>query len=299
MRVPFRRLIAETFHEWQDDNILRQSAGLAYYAIFALAPLLVIVLSIAGAAFGPDAARGQLYDELRGLMGHDAAVLVQNMVAASEQPKKSTWATVIGIGMLIFAATNLFAELQHSLNVIWGKERQSDRGPMLRTGIIKWMRTRLLSLGMVVVVLFLLLVSLVITSVFTYIASRISVTSSLPFSLWGWMGFFVSLVCEIILFAVLFKTLPDVRFPWRHVWWGAVVTALLFEAGKWVLSWYLGSDLIPPGYEAAGSIVLLLLWVYYTSIILLTGAELTHVRVRLCGEHPWIPVQKKTHSPLP
>lgn len=299
VKVPFRRLIAETFREWQDDNILRHSAGLAYYAIFALAPLIAIVLSVAGAAVGEDAVRGPLYGELRALMGTEAAKIVQEMVVGSMQQKKSVVATVLGIGMLVFAATNLFAELQHSLNVIWGKERQSDRGPMLRTGIITWIRTRLLSLGMVLVILFLLLVSLVLTGVFSYITSHITLVSNLPFPLWGWTGFCFSLVCEVALFALLFKALPDVRFPWRHVWWGAGVTALLFEAGKWLLGWYLSSGLISSGYTAAGPIVLLLLWVYYTSVIILTGAELTHVRVRLCGEHPAIPVQKKTHSPLP
>jgi membrane protein len=298
-RVPLRRLLAETIREWQDDNILRHSAGLAYYAIFALAPLLVIVLSIAGAAFGPEAVRGQLNGELRDLMGEKAAATVQKMVAGAMQPKKSMVASVLGIVMLVFAATNLFAEMQHSLNVIWGKERQSDRGPMLRNGIINWLRTRMLSLGMVLVILFLLLASLVLTGMFSYITAHLSVVSDLPFPLWGWSGFCVSLICEVALFGLLFKVLPDVRFPWRQVWWGATVTALLFEAGKWALSWYLSSDMIGSGYEAAGSIVLLLLWVYYTSIIILTGAELTHVRSRLCGEHPAIPIEKKTHSPAP
>ena len=297
-RAPFRRLIAETFVEWQDDNILRHSAGLAYYAIFALAPLLVILLSIAGAIFGEEAVRGQLYHELRDLMGAKAAAIVQDMVAGTLQPRRSVPATVFGIVMLIFAATSLFAEMQHSLNVIWGKERQSDRGPVWKQGVITWLRTRLLSLGMVLVILILLLASLVMTGIFSYIASRVEVVSDLPFPLWGWVGFFVSLGFEIILFALLFKGLPDVRFPWRHVWWGAGVTALLFEAGKWGLSWYLSSDLISSGYAAAGSVILLLLWVYYTSIIILTGAELTHVRVRLCGEHPATKVGKKTRSPL-
>jgi membrane protein len=296
-RVSIRRLLAETMREWQDDNIMRHSAGLAYYAIFALAPLLVIVLSLAATTFGEEAVRGQLYDELAGLMGPRAAAIVQDMVAKTMQPQKSFFATAFGVGMLIFAATNLFAEMQHSLNVIWGKERQSDTGPILRNGILMWLRTRLLSLGMVLVILFLLLVSLILTGVLSYVSAHLSLISDLPFPLWGWMGFLISLFCEVILFALLFKVLPDVRFPWRHVWWGAGVTAILFEVGKWSLGWYLSSDLLPPGLEAAGSIMLLLLWVYYTSIIILTGAELTHVRSRLSGDHPLIPVTKKARTP--
>lgn len=288
-RLPFRRLVTETAIKWNNDNVLRLSAGLAYYAIFALSPLLVIVLSLAGIAFGEDAVRGQLDDQLRGLMGSKAAASVQEMVAGAMQPKKSLIATGIGIFMLIFAATSLFAEMQHSLNVIWGTEKQSDRSSsMLRDGIISWLRGRLLSLGMVLVILFLLLVSLIFTGVFSFLASHLTAVSNLPVPLWGWLGFAVSLVCEVVLFALLFKVLPDIKSPWRHIWWGAGTTALLFEAGKWALGWYLGSPAVSTSYGAAGSIVLLLLWIYYTSIIILTGAELTQVRSRLCGEEPVI-----------
>ena len=290
-RLPLRRLFTETALKWNDDNVLRLSAALAYYAIFALAPLLVIVVSLAGVAFGDEAVRGQLDEQLRGLMGSKAAATVQDMVAGATPAKKSLIATGIGIFMLIFAATSLFAELQHSLNVIWGTEKQSDRShSMLRDGIIAWLRGRLLSLGMVLVILFLLLISLIFTGLFSFLASHLTAMSNLPVPLWGWMGFGVSLVCEVVLFALLFRVLPDIKSPWPHLWWGAGTTALLFEVGKWGLGLYLSSPVVASSYGAAGSIVLLLLWVYYTAIIILTGAELTQVRSRLCGEAPVITV---------
>ena len=285
-RVPLRRLIVETALKWNTDNVLRLSAALAYYATFALSPLLVIVLSLAGVAYGDEAVRGQLDEQLRGLMGPKAAAAVHEMVTASGQAGKSLVATGIGIFMLIFAATSLFAEMQHSLNVIWGTEKQSDTGSgsLLRDGLASWFRTRLLSLGMVLVVLFLLLVSLTFTGVFGFLASRLNAISSLPVPLWGGLGYIMSVLGEVVLFALLFKVLPEARIPWRQVWWGAGTTTLLFEAGKWGLSWYLSSDVVSSSYGAAGSIVLLLLWIYYTAIIILTGAELTQVRSRLCGE---------------
>jgi membrane protein len=283
--VPVWRLLRETALQWKNDNILRLSAALAYYAIFALSPVLVIVLSLAGSAFGDEAVRGQLDEQLRGLMGDRAASTVQDMVASAMHPRKSVIATVLGIIMLVFAATSLFAEMQHSLNVIWGAEKQSDPGSsLLRDGIVSWFRTRLLSLGMVLVILFLLLVSLVFTGVFAFLASHLRAISTLPVALWGLLGFVISCGGEVMLFALLFKVLPDVKFAWRHVWWGAITTAALFEAGKWALAWYLGQEAVVSSYGAAGSIVLLLLWVYYTAIIILTGAELTQVRARLYDE---------------
>ncbi len=294
------RLLSETALQVNNDNVLRLSAALAYYAIFALAPLLVIVLSVAGSAFGDEAVRGHLDDQLRGLMGAKTAATVQDMVTGAMHPRQSVIATVLGIGMLIFAATSLFAEMQHSLNVIWGSEKQSDHGSsLLRDGIISWLRTRLLSLGMVLVILFLLLVSLVFTGVFSFLASHLKAISSLPVPFWGFIGFVVSFGGEVMLFALLFKVLPDVKFPWRHVWWGAATTAALFEAGKWALAWYLGQEAVISSYGAAGSIVLLLLWVYYTAIIILTGAELTQARVQLFQEITAVKCDMAVSAPVP
>lgn len=287
-RVSLRRLFMETAVKWTEHNVLRHSAALAYYAIFAMAPLLVIVLSVAGIAFGEEAVRGQLDDQLRGLMGPRAAETVQDMIVSAMQPKKSVVTTAVGIVMLIFAATSLFAEMQHSLNVIWGTERQSDSGSLIREGIVSWFRARLLSLGMVLVILLLLVVSLIFTGIFGFLTSHLTPISHFPVFLWGWMGFTLSLAGEVVLFALLFRVMPDVKSPWRHVLWGAGTTAVLFEAGKWALSWYLSTEAVASSYGAAGSIVLLLLWVYYTSIIILTGAELTQVSSRLCGEKPVI-----------
>ena len=270
MKLPSFRLFHEIVAKWSQDNVMRMSAALAYYAVFSISPLLIIVLSTAGYFFGQDAVRGQLNNELTDLMGEKAALSVQEMVKSASHPQQSLVATAVGIATLVFGATGLFVEMKDALNTIWGLERIKVRG-----SIWGFIRTRLLSFGMVVVILFLLLVSMVLTAVFAYMSQFFAGHLNLPPAVWGWMGFGVALTCEIILFGVLFMVLPDAKNPLLDVWVGAGVTALLFEAGKWALAWYLGRESTASSFGAAGSLVVLLMWIYYSAMIVLTGAEFT------------------------
>jgi membrane protein len=267
------RVLRATVLKWMDCHILHLSASLAFYTVFSLAPLLVIVLGIAGWAAGDDVVQAQVYHKLSDLMGPKASEIVQDMVKSAMKHGRGWAATLVGIGTAVFGATSLFMELQHSLNRIWHTPDKPEP-----SGIIPWMKGRLLSAGMVLVVLFLLLVSLLFTAIFSVASSFMSARLHLSFPLWGPLGFFLAIGGEILLFALIFKVLPHVKLRWRDVWWGSIVTALLFEAGKWLVGWYLGSGLITYAYGAAGPVVLLLLWVYYSAIIILSGAVLTEVR---------------------
>ncbi|HWB06344.1 MAG TPA: YihY/virulence factor BrkB family protein [Verrucomicrobiales bacterium] len=288
---PFR-ILRDAIRKWMGSNIMHLSAALAFYATFSLAPLLVIILSIAGWTAGDEMVREQLYTQLSDLMGPRASMTVREMTDHVFRPGRSTLAAVIGIGTVIFGATSLFTELQHSLNRIW---HTPDKPPP--EGIIPWLQGRLLSAGMVLVVLFLLLASLLFTALFS--AASGFMASHLHFSLpvWGVMGFIIALGGEMLLFSVIFKVLPHVKLRWKDVWWGAITTALLFEGGKWVVGWYLGSGLVAYAYGTAGSIVLLLLWVYYSAIIVLTGAVLTQVRANDRELSPVKPVDLMATGP--
>ncbi|HEX2747152.1 MAG TPA: YihY/virulence factor BrkB family protein [Verrucomicrobiales bacterium] len=259
--------------KWMDAHILHLSASLAFYTVFSLTPLLVIVLSVAGWAVGDELVSRQVFQQLNDLMGSEASVKIHEMVNSAQNHGRSLPATLVGIGTALFGATSLFMELQHSLNRIW---HTPDKPPP--EGIIPWLQGRLLSAGMVLVVLFLLLASLLFTGLIGAASGFMS--SRLQFSLpvWSVMGFVIAVGGEILLFALIFKVLPHVKLKWKNVWWGALVTTLLFEAGKWVVGWYFSSGLISASYGAAGPIVLLLLWVYYSAIIVLSGALLTQVR---------------------
>jgi membrane protein len=267
------RVLRATVCKWMDSHILHLSAALAFYTVFSLAPLLVIVFGIAGWAVGDDVVQAQVYHKLSDLMGPKATESVQEMVKSSMKEGRGVMATLVGIGAALFGATSLFMELQHSLNRIWHTPDKPEP-----SGLIPWLEGRLISAGMVLVVLFLLLVSLLFTAIFSAASSFMTARLHLSFPLLGPMGFIIAVGGEILLFALIFKVLPHIKLRWRDVWWGAIVTTILFEAGKWFVGWYLGSGLITLEYGAAGPVVLLLLWVYYSAIIILSGAVLTEVR---------------------
>jgi membrane protein len=275
------QVLETTAREWSVHNVDRLSAALAFYAVFSLAPLLVIVLAVAAAFFGEQAVHGQVDNELEALMGREVAAALQGMVSTAISPQRSSLATVTGVAMLFFASTSLFTEMRHSLNVIWGVADHAQRG-----GILGWIWSRALAFAMVLVVLVLLLASLVFTGVFAFASTYAADRFFVPPWVWGGLGTGLALAGEIVLFALVFKILPDLRLPWGPIWTGAVVTALLFEAGKFGLGWYLSRGPVASIYGAAGSIVLFLLWVYYNAVIVLTGAEFTqpHPPLRRAGE---------------
>ncbi|MFN0130666.1 MAG: YihY/virulence factor BrkB family protein [Verrucomicrobiales bacterium] len=271
-------LLREAATEWVDDNAMRLSSSLAYYAIFSLAPLLVIVVAIAGLVFGEEAARGQLAQQISTLAGKGAGEAIQSAVQASASQKATGLAaTLFGLAVLLFGASTVFAELKDSMNTIWGVVVKPGR-PFLAL-----VRDRFFSFSIVLAIGFLLLVSLVISFLLTALGEYISGHFELPPLVWQVGDFFFSLAVITGLFSLIFKMLPNVRLVWRDVWLGAVGTAFLFTLGKAVIGFYLATSGIASMYGAAGSVVIVLAWIYYSACILFFGAEITKVYARKFG----------------
>jgi len=261
-------LLKETAHQWSRHKIFQLSAALAYYSIFSLAPVLVIAVAIASKALGPDAVSGQLGKQLSGMMGPTAAEAVQSMVQSAYQPGKTTWATIIGIVTLVLGASTVFAQLKDALNTIW------DVPTPEHSGIMDFIRDRVVSFGFVLVVGFLLLTSLLLTALVAGMWEFLSQWVPMSKTLLTAAGAVVSMGVSACLFATIYRWLPDVHIDWKHAWKGAIFTAALFELGKVGLAIYLGRQ-SASSYGAAGAAILVLLWIYYTSAIFLTGATFT------------------------
>lgn len=264
-------LVKESFQEWQTDGALDLGAALAYYAIFSLAPLLLIVIGVAGLVWGREAVQGQLMGQLQGLVGEQGGQAIQTMIANAGKHGSGVLATIVGVVTILFGATGVFVQLQTSLDHIWNVE------PKPGGGIWGFVRTRILSFGMVLGIGFLLLVSLVVTTAVSAVGAW--ATGLLPAAkvLLEGATFMVTLALITLLFAMIFKVLPDARIDWRDVWIGAAVTALLFTIGKFLIGFYLAKSSVASTYGAAGSLVIVLLWIYYSSQILFLGAEFTKV----------------------
>jgi membrane protein len=265
-------MIKETFKGWQEDGALDLGAALAYYAIFSLAPLLLIVIAVASLVWGRGAVQGQLVGELRGLVGEQGGQAIQTMVAnAGKQKGSGVLATIIGVVTILFGATGVFVQLQTSLDRIWNVE------PKPGAGIWGFIKTRMLSFGMILGIGFLLLVSLVVTTAVTAVGAwALGLMPGAKVLVEG-LTFVVSFGLITLLFALIFKVLPDVEIAWRDVWIGAAATALLFTLGKFLIGLYLAKSSVASTYGAAGSLVIVLLWMYYSSQILFLGAEFTQV----------------------
>ena len=263
-------LLKQAAWDWFDDSAPTLGAAVAYYTVFSLAPLFIIAVAIAGLVFGREAAQGQIFEQLRVLIGDTSAAAMQDVVeSANSKPATGVFATVVGFVALIIGASGVFAQLQASLNAIWRVEPKPGRGLW---GLVQ---DRVLSFGFILIVGFLLLISLILTAIIAFIGQ--------------WFGGFVpgvetliqilntifSLAIITLLFAMIFKFLPDVKIAWRDVWIGALITAGLFTAGKEILGLYLGKSGVASSYGAAGSLIVLLLWVYYSAQIVFFGAEFT------------------------
>jgi membrane protein len=270
-------IIKETINDWIDDGAARLAAALAYYSLLSLAPLLVISIAIAGFVFGHDAARGRVAGELGAVVGAQAAEGIQSVVANAQSPVSGVVSTIVGVVTLFIGASGVFGELQSSLNSIWEVKRKSGRG------IWGEVKDRFLSFTMVLGVAFLLLVSLVLNSILSAIGSKFSEVLPGGELLWQALNFAFSLSVITGLFALIFKYVPDAAIRWRDVWLGAAVTAGLFTIGKFLLALYLGKAAIGSSYGAAGSLIALVVWVYYAAQILLLGAEFTQVQARRSG----------------
>lgn len=271
-------LLKQTATEWVADKAPMLGAALAYYTLFSMAPLLLISIAIAGLVLGEEAARGQIFEQLNGLLGAEAANAMQDMMAsAGSKPASGVTATVIGLVTLLFGASGVFGQLQASLNLIWNVEAKPGRG--IKGVVIN----RILSFGFTLTVGFLLLVSLLLTASLAFVTKWMG---SLAPGI-GFIGpiFDIALSLSVItlLFALIFKFLPDAKINWHDVWIGAFITALLFTLGKFGLGFYLGRSSVTSSYGAAGSLIVLLLWVYYSAQILFFGAEFTQVYANRFG----------------
>lgn len=272
----FGSIIKDAAEEWQKDKASRLGAAIAYYAAFSIGPLLLLTVAVAGMIFGEEAAQGQLLEQLRALMGPDGAKAIEAMLAGAKNPKAGTVATIVGSVMLFFAAAGAFGAIQDALNTVWEVEPRADRGIW---GIIQ---ERFLSFTMVLGTAFLLLISLVISATLTAMSSLMGN--------WAQIGFIgnathaiISLAVITLLFAMIFKYLPDAKVPWRAVWFGAIVTSLLFAVGKFSIGLYLGHSAVASAFGVAGSLAVLMIWLYYSAQIFLFGAELTKAYAKCSG----------------
>ncbi len=271
-------ILKDAASDWVDDGAMRLSSSLAYYAIFSLAPLLVIVISIAGLVFGEDAARGQLSQQIAHLAGKNAGEAIQAAVKSSAAQKSTgVLASVISTALLLFGASTVFAELKDALNTIWGVVVKPGRP------FFTLLHDRFFSFSIVLAIGFLLLVSLIISVLLTAFGSYMSGHFQLPPAVWKASDFVISLAVVTGLFAMIFKLLPNVQLRWRDVWLGAVTTSLLFTVGKFAIGYYLATSSLASSFGAAGSVVLVLAWVYFSACILFFGAEITKGYVRKFG----------------
>ncbi|MEI1374941.1 YihY/virulence factor BrkB family protein [Nostoc sp. UHCC 0926] len=271
------KLLQETFKEWSDDKASRLAAALAYYTIFSIAPLLIIVIAIAGVVFGEDAARGQIVGQIQGLVGKDGAQFIQTAIQNANKPQTGAMASIISVVVLLVGATGLFTELQDSLNTIWEVKAKPGRG------VNNMIRLRFLSFAMVIGIGFLLLVSLVISTGLAALVKYFgNILPGIDF-LWRIVNFVLSFSITTALFGLIFKVLPDVKITWNDVFIGSVITSFLFSIGRFLLGQYLGNGSFGSTYGAAGSLVVLLAWVNYAAQILFFGAEFTQVYARRYG----------------
>jgi membrane protein len=265
------KLLGATYTKWTEDHAERLGAALAFYSVFSLAPLLLIVIAVAGLVFGQEAAQGQIIGQIQGLVGEESAKAIQSMIEEARKPAAGIIATVLAIIMLLLGATGVFAQLQESLNTIWRVEEKPWKG------IWKTLKDRFISLLAVLGTGFLLLISLVISAALSAIGATLEHVLPFPEFLLEIINFFVSFAIVTLLFAMIYKLLPDVSIRWDDVWIGAIITSLLFTIGKFLIGVYLGKSNVGIAYGTAGSIVVILIWVYFASQIFLLGAEFTAV----------------------
>jgi len=264
-------LLREAASQWMEDNAPQQGAALAFYSLLSLAPLLMIAIAIAALFFGEDAARGELKDQLKDMVGVDGAKAAESLLENAKKPQSGILATVIGVATLLFGASGVFGQLQQAMNTIW------DAPPRKSSGVWSVLRGRILSFAMVLVIGFLLLASLVLSAA---IAGAGEYLGGIVPGLEAWLqtaNTVASFFIVTLLFAAIYKVLPDTKIAWRDVWIGAILTSLLFTIGKLGIGLYLGKSGMASAYGTAGSLVVLIVWVYYSAQILFFGAELAHV----------------------
>jgi membrane protein len=278
-------MVKQAAVDWSDDNAPRLAAALAYYTIFSMAPLLLIAMSIAGLAFGAEAVQGRVVEQIDGLVGRTGAEAVQEMLKSARKPEAGLVATLTGLVTLLLGATGAFNELRSGLNTVW------EVPPPPKKGILGMVKDRVGSFMMILVIGFLLLVSLAVSAGISAVSGVMGLAGPLLHA----ANLVVSLAVVAGLFAAIFKILPDTDVEWRDVWFGAGVTATLFVIGKFAIGLYLGKSSVASAHGAAGSLVVLLVWVYYAAQILFFGAELTQVYAARRGSR----IGAETSAPIP
>jgi len=282
MQINFKKtgkLLKFAFKEWWAKDPFKESAVIAFYAIFSLPGLLIVIITIAGYFFGADTVNNHLASQISSTLGADTAKQVQDMVKFASESKNSIWATIIGVITILAGATGVFAQFQKSLNIIW--EVKADES---KSGIWRLIKARLFSFGLLVAIVFIMMVSFIVTTILItlgdWLAGHFSDSLLVIIQI---IDFIVSRLIIVFLFAIMFKFFPDAKMKWNHVWLGSIVTALLFLLGMYGMSLYFSKADPGSGYGAAGSIILILLWVAYSSMIVFYGAEFTHAYAELHG----------------
>jgi membrane protein len=265
-------MVTQALKAWNDDYAPSMGAAIAYYTVFSLAPLLVIVIAVAGLVFGPEAARGEIVYQLRGLVGEGGAKAVEDLLASASQPDTSVFASALGLLTLFIGATSVFAELQSALDRIW-------RAPAIKqpSGVLLILRARVMSFGIIGAIGFLLLVSLVFGAALSAVGKWGESMFPAGLTVLQWLNTLFAFAMTTVLFAMIYRILPRARIAWKDVWIGSMVTSALFTLGKYLISLYIGQAGVSSGFGAAGSLIVILVWVYYSAQIFLLGAEFTWV----------------------
>lgn len=271
--------LREVYAQWSEDRALTHGAALAYYTLFSLAPLLVLVIAIAGLAFGKAAAEGEIVSQMEGLVGPDGARMLQGMIEQASRPTSGMVATAASLATMFFGASGVVGQLQGSLNQIWHAPPPDPNSSAVKSAL----RRRAVAVGLILGVGFLLLVSLAVSAALAALHELVEKNVPLLGELLPPLNLAFSFLVITALFAMIYKLLPDVDLEWKDVWIGAAVTAVLFSIGKSLIGLYLGRAGVASVYGAAGSLVLVLLWIYYSAQLLFVGAEFTEVYARLYG----------------
>jgi membrane protein len=272
-------LLRDTFSGFVDDEALSWGASIAYYTLFSIAPVLLVVVAVAGLVFGRDAAEGAIVDQLSGLMGRSTAVALQGMIESAARPREGTLATIIGAVVLFIAISGVFGEVQAAMNAIW------KAAPSAQSTVTRVLRARLVSMGLVVTAGFLLMVSLAASALLAGFSSYLKVVFPEGQVVLNVVDIVLSAVLIGGLFAAMFKVLPDTDIAWRDVAVGALATTILFEGGKYAIAFYIGQSNVASSYGAAGALIVLLVWIYYSAQIFLLGAEFSRAYAKRYGSH--------------
>lgn len=277
----FWKALKGSFGDFGKYKITKLSAALAYYTIFSIAPMLIIIITSFSLFYGREAIEGRVYGEIKSFVGSDAALQIQDIISNAAVSKDVTWASVISVVALVFSATGVFAEIQTSINFIWNLRANPKKG-----GIVKMLLNRLISFSMIISLGFIALVALIINAVLDAIIDKLlNMFPQITVYLAYIINQLITFGSITLLFAIIFKVLPDAKVKWKDVWMGSLTTALLFMVGKYAIGFYLGKSKISTTFGAAGSVVIILLWVYYSAIILYFGAAFTKSYAQVKGSH--------------